>query len=108
EYSPERIAGYMGRVLAGETPRFEWKGLHRDGGEVWAEVTMRKVTYGGAERIVASGRDISEWKTAEKAIRNAYEELEVRVAERTAELARANAALASEVEEHRLAREQLS
>ncbi len=107
EYSADRIADYMERVLAGETPRFEWKGLRKDGAAVWAEVTLRKVVYGGAERIVASARDISERKAAERAVQEAYEALEARVADRTAELARANAALASEVEEHQRAREQL-
>ncbi|HEX6068970.1 MAG TPA: PAS domain S-box protein, partial [Longimicrobiaceae bacterium] len=68
EYTAERVADYMARTAAGETPRFEWLGRHRDGSEVWGEVTMRRVTIGGAERILASVRDIAERKAAERAL----------------------------------------
>jgi PAS domain S-box-containing protein len=35
DYSAEKVAEYMARTIAGETPRFEWKGLHQGGGDVW-------------------------------------------------------------------------
>jgi PAS domain S-box-containing protein len=93
EYTAERVAEYLRRAAAGETPRFEWLGRHRDGGEVWAEVTLRRLAIGGEDRILASARSIDERKKAERELQRAYEELERRVVERTAELAETNEAL---------------
>lgn len=108
EYTAERVAGYMARTAAGESPRFEWLGRHRDGGEVWAEMTLRRVAIGGEDRIVANARDIRERKAAERELQRVHEELERRVEQRTSELAAANAALAAEVAEHQAARAELA
>ena len=99
EFTAERVAEYLQRAAAGETLRFEWLGRHRDGSEVWAEVTMRRTSIGGTPRILASARDIAERRAAERALRRLNEELEQRVAERTAELAASNEALRKS-EEH--------
>ena len=98
---------YIQRAAAGEPQRFEWLGPHKDGHDVWLEMRLRRVTIGGVDRILATGRDINDLKAAEAALRSANEDLERRVTERTAELAASNAALAQEVEEHARAKEQL-
>jgi PAS domain S-box-containing protein len=97
----------MARAAAGEPQRFEWLGRRADGRPVWGEVRLRRVRIGGVERILASARDINDRKAAEAALRRANEELELRVAARTAELAASNAALAQEVAEHARAKEAL-
>ena len=51
--------------------------------------------------------DIAERKQAQEAMRKAYDELEVRVAERTAELAKANEALQADIIERKQAEEEL-
>jgi PAS domain S-box-containing protein len=114
EYTAERVGEYMARALAGESPRFEWMGRHRDGSATWGEVTLRRVTVNGRDLILATVRDIRARKAAEQSracaeaeLRRAYDQLELRVAERTAELAAANIALEEEVAEHEAAREQL-
>src|SRR5690606_29837820 len=107
-YTAELQAEYMRRTLAGEEPRFEWMGRHKDGSPVWGELTLRLVMIGGKQRILASARDISQRKAAEEALKRANEELEQRVLERTAELARANRALQEEILERRSAEEALA
>jgi PAS domain S-box-containing protein len=98
-YRPEDAFVYVARAAAGEPQRFEWKARHKAGHEVWAEIRLRRVRVGGVDRILATGTDIGERKRAEEALREANEQLEQRVAERTAELAASHAALA-EREEH--------
>jgi len=106
-YTIETARAYMERAAAGEPQRFEWLGRHKDGREVWGEVRLRRVRINGEDRILATSRDINDRKLAEAALQRANEELERRVAERTAELAASNAALAQEVAEHARAREAL-
>lgn len=104
-YTAEQGLAYIQRAAAGEPQRFEWLGRHRDGSDVWGEVQLRRVTIAGVDRILATARDIGARKNAEAALRRANEELEGRVAERTAELAAINTALALEVAEHAKAKE---
>ncbi|MBW3572080.1 MAG: PAS domain S-box protein [Gemmatimonadetes bacterium] len=106
-YTVDDAMAYVGRAIAGEPQRFEWKGRHRDGHPVWAEITLRRVAILGEDRLLATARETSEWKAAEEALRRANEELELRVRERTAELAEANEALEEEVAEHEAAQEAL-
>ena len=98
---------YIQGAAAGIPQRFEWLGPHKDGHDVWLEMRLRRVTIGGVDRILATGRDINDLKAAEAALRSANEALERRVAERTAELATSNAALEQEVAEHAQAKEAL-
>jgi PAS domain S-box-containing protein len=88
-YTMDDARRLIERAAAGEPQRFEWHGRHKDGRDVWNEVRLRRVTIGGEERILATGRDIGDRIIAERALREANEALERRVAERTAELARA-------------------
>ncbi|HEY0021385.1 MAG TPA: PAS domain S-box protein [Longimicrobium sp.] len=99
--------GYIERAIAGEPQRFEWLGRHKDDGEVWAEVQLRRVAIGGMDRLLATSRDIRDRRAAEAQLRRANEELEQGIAERTGELAQANEALEEEVAEHEAAREAL-
>jgi PAS domain S-box-containing protein len=106
-YTAADARAYIERAAAGEPQRFEWLGRHKDGRDVWGEVRLRRVQISGEDRILATARDVNDRKAAEAALRQANEELERRVAERTAELATSNAALAQEVAEHADAREAL-
>jgi PAS domain S-box-containing protein len=73
--------------------RFEWQFRHRSGRLGWLEVNLQRVMIDGTDRMLATTRDITDRKEAGQALLRAYDELERRVEERTAELAIANEAL---------------
>ena len=79
---------------------------HRvDGTVVWVELSAKAYPDSGyAEGIV---KDITEQKQAEDIQREAHEELEKRVGERTAELEHANERLSNEIEERKQVEERM-
>jgi len=80
---------------------FDWWAEDRDGHRFWVEINLTPTPLGGRDCLLAVIRDISERKQAEDIRRQAYEELEQVVAERTAGLQSANAQLRCEIEERR-------
>ncbi len=73
-----------------------YRAHRKDGSYVWLEMTRRVVRdpqSNAAQEIIGISRNITERKEAEAALQKANDELERRVEERTAELARLNAAL---------------
>jgi PAS domain S-box-containing protein len=98
-FTLEDVADRIRAAAAGVHELFEWQAPHVDGHRTWIEVGLRRAVIGGKERLLANARDISERKNAELALQAANEELEVRVAERTGELAESNLALEEEIAE---------
>lgn len=96
---PEDLAGAPIRfdeLQAGRTLLSERRLRRKDGTLLPVEISGRMVSSGVFQSII---RDISERRRTEEALLKAYDELEERVAERTAELARANATLKDEIAE---------
>ena len=83
--------------------------LHRDGSIRWylARCTAIRDDTGKPIRVLGTDTDITERKRAEEALERAHEELELRVEERTAELAKANEELRAEIVNRRHAEEAL-
>lgn len=84
------------RLQAGETLLTERRLRRKDGTVLTVEISGSKVQDGVFQSII---RDITERKRAEEELRLAYDELEERVEERTAQIAGANAMLRVEMAE---------
>lgn len=65
-YRPEDIIHWV-RKVAREGPQvFEWRARSRDGGTLWVELNLKRVTIGEREQILAIVRDISVRKAVEE------------------------------------------
>jgi PAS domain S-box-containing protein len=104
-YTLDTLKQHFALAAAGAPQTFEWLEKTQAGRYIWKEVNLRRVTIAGTDRLLATARDVTERKAAEEAVRRAQNELERRVAERTAELAHANQALQAEVAERKRAEE---
>jgi PAS domain S-box-containing protein len=74
-----------------------------DGIPKWWDVSISPITdpAGNVKSLLAISRDVTERKLAEDKLKKAHDELEQRVQERTAELAKANEQLLEEIEERK-------
>ncbi len=95
------------QLLRGEVPsiEFEKRYLTREGHSVWVHLdsTVVRDDAGRPLHLITYVRDISRQKAAEAALQAAYDQLELRVAERTAEMHRANEELTLEVAQRKQA-----
>ncbi len=96
-YDGEHADALIRRAAAGEPQSFEWVARDRNGRRFWVEVSLRKVTIGARDRLLAVVRNIDARKRAQEALLRSHEELEKNVRERTGELAKANAELQADV-----------
>lgn len=76
-------------------------------GQVVVEVRTFPVKIKGKNLVLGIARDITERKKVEAALKNAHDELEFRVKERTSELTSANEKLKSEIEERKKVEKEL-
>jgi PAS domain S-box-containing protein len=108
-----RTIDVKGRVAIIEGISGSWRGENRlvrlDGGVVYVDSITFPVHNKAGQFIglIASFRDATQRKQAEEALRKAHDELEIRVEERTAELAKANKELQAEITERKEAEEAL-
>lgn len=73
-----------------------YRGRRKDNSYIWLETTTRTIRDPETDEpleLIAVSRDVTERKEAQEAVQKARDELEIRVAERTAELKEKNEAL---------------
>jgi diguanylate cyclase (GGDEF)-like protein/PAS domain S-box-containing protein len=104
--TPEEIVQHIHKVIAAGHDRFETRHRCKDGRIVPIEVSVN-FAQGDGGRFFVFLRDITERKQAEEVLRRVHDELEIRVQERTTELASANASLRAEIAERKRADERL-
>jgi len=91
-----------GRRRGQDTPSlYEFKGQRKDSNLLELEAAVSTSIINGRTYIITAIRDIAERKQAEEALRQAHDGLEKRVAIITAELARINEALQTEIAERK-------
>ena len=105
----KEIKQHVEMALSGKQATYEIMVSRRDGGTRHFVVTyVPDVTEQGEVRgFFSLATDITERKQAEERLREAYDELDRRVEERTAELAKANEQLRQEIAERKQAEEEL-
>ncbi len=68
-YSAAEAGEELRRAREGQPRLFEWLAREKSGRLSWVEVNLRRAVLDGQERIIAVVRDITERKTAERALR---------------------------------------
>ncbi|MGI9067642.1 MAG: sigma 54-interacting transcriptional regulator [Pyrinomonadaceae bacterium] len=110
--SPEderRVLEFGRRCVRGEAALsvYEFKARRQDGKLIDLEASVSASDVAGRTYIITSVRDIAERKQAEDSLRKAHDELEERVAERTAELSRINHSLQEQMTKRGRSEEEL-
>jgi len=73
-YTQQEAMRLFSRAVGGEQLRVEWLSKSKLGILRWREVCVKRVTIGGRDRVLSIGRDITERKLAEAALRASEEQ----------------------------------
>jgi PAS domain S-box-containing protein len=90
DYTFQRALIYLQKAAAGEPQLFEWMTKNKDSSINWIEISLKRATIGGKERILSFFREINDRKKIQLEIQKLNEELEQKVIFRTAELQKSN------------------
>jgi PAS domain S-box-containing protein len=99
--APESRPLIMQKIASGDTRPYEGVALRKDGTPFYVELVGRPIVWNGRAARVTAIHDITERRKAEEALRQHFAELESRIAERTADLHRANQQLEHEIAERK-------
>jgi len=101
----QEMSALMQRLLIEKRAFFETSLLNKTNDRIPVEINARICNRGGESTILWEVHDIADRKQAEDALRKAYDDLEARVIERTAELTEANITLNRALEERKHAKQ---
>lgn len=74
-YTGAEARQWLARARDEGPQRFEWRRRNRDGSLHWDEVSLKRVTIAGVDRILASTREITQRKAREQALRSSENRL---------------------------------
>jgi len=105
----QKLRDSIQKVATGEFVRFEATHVAKDGSLHYVDFSLKPVKDESGKVIfmIPEGRDITERKKLEEALKESYTELELRVKIRTAELSKANEDLQKEINRRRQIEEEL-
>jgi PAS domain S-box-containing protein len=95
DFTFEHALRYMQKAAQGESQLFEWLGKRKDGTTTWYEVNLIRATIDGMDRILAFFHEINDRKKAQQDLEEFNKTLEIKVEQRTQELADLNRELES-------------
>ncbi|MDO9000851.1 MAG: PAS domain S-box protein [Bacteroidota bacterium] len=81
EYSMEKAIGYVQKAAQGKPQVFEWLAKKKDGTSGWFEMTLKRTSIAGVDKILAFQRDITERKKSEKELLELNNILKTKLAE---------------------------
>jgi PAS domain S-box-containing protein len=90
EYSAENAAPHIRKALEEGSAVFEWHAKDKAGRLFWVEVSLQPMTVGGATRLIAAVRDITEHRQEREELEAYRRDLEAAVSDRTEQLHRVN------------------
>ncbi len=64
-YTRQNLLSEMQKARSGTPQTFDWRGKTKDGRLFWAEISMRRATFGGRDFLLLTAREISRRKEAE-------------------------------------------
>lgn len=67
-YGQEQALEKIMLAVAGQPQVFEWQARKKDGSLFWAEISLKRATIGGQDRLLSLVRDISERRQAQEQI----------------------------------------
>jgi len=64
-YTGQNLLSEIQKARSGTPQTFDWRGKTKDGRLFWAEISMRRATFGGQDFLLSTAREISRRKEAE-------------------------------------------
>ncbi len=64
-YTSQNLLSEIQKARSGTPQTFDWRGKTKDGRLFWAEISMRRATFGGRDFVLSTAREISRRKEAE-------------------------------------------
>lgn len=75
-FDETRAMAFIEEAMAGDPQEFDWLCERKDGSTIWTEVSLKRSTIGGEDKLVAFIRDASERKDREQALQRHRDEME--------------------------------